>query len=88
MTVFILDYQTEDTRSIEQLFPVLADEQDILRILESPNLIKAYSANVGQMFVGLVIAWKNNFHPYCTYFRILVDPLYEQYHVRKKFFKS
>ncbi|MDY0396930.1 hypothetical protein ACFSMW_15470 [Virgibacillus halophilus] len=85
ISVTIKDCQIEDIQTLEQLFPVIADEQDLLRsVLTSPNLQASYIAYINGSPAGLAIAWKNSFHPTCTYIRIWTDPIYEQFEGRKK----
>ena len=33
--------------------------------------------------VGVFFAWGNNFHPYCTYFRIYTHPFYAELHIEE-----
>ena len=45
-----------------------------LRGVDIKNNICTYEAYENEMLVGLITAWKSEFHPYCTYFAIVTKP--------------
>jgi len=54
--------------------------------LKSPKLKDAYAAYCDEELVGMIIAWVSKFHPYCTYFHILSNPLYAEKKILEKLF--
>ncbi|MCU9614834.1 GNAT family acetyltransferase [Caldibacillus lycopersici] len=53
---------------------------DFLRKWNSKNIICTYEGYDNEKLVGIIICWKNSFHPYCTYFSIAIDRNYELPH--------
>lgn len=45
-----------------------------LRGVNIKNNICTYEAYENEMLVGLITAWKSEFHPYCTYFAMVTKP--------------
>lgn len=45
-----------------------------LRGINSKNNICTYEAYDNEMLIGLITAWKSEFHPYCTYFAMVTKP--------------
>lgn len=50
-------------------------------MLSSPNLKWIYTAFYQEELAGMVMAWKNEFHPYCLYFNMIIDPNYYGLHI-------
>ncbi|MDY0405382.1 GNAT family N-acetyltransferase [Virgibacillus sp. 179-BFC.A HS] len=79
MALTIEPYQTDDMKELVWLSKEISDN-----LLENTNLQAAYTAKDNQKIIGLAIAWKSTFHPFCTYFRIWADPKYENFAARQK----
>ena len=45
-----------------------------LRGMHKKNNICTYEAYENEILVGLITAWKSEFHPYCTYFALVTKP--------------
>ncbi|OXL81737.1 hypothetical protein BCV73_00615 [Paenibacillus sp. SSG-1] len=65
---FISSFLGEDQYSV----------QYFMRGLNSQFNLFTYEAIVDGSIVGLVTAWHNKFHPYCTYLSTVVNPLHQQ----------
>lgn len=50
--------------------------QLFMRGLNSEQNICTFEAFVEDELVGIITAWRTNFHPYCTYFSMAVRPFY------------
>ena len=46
-----------------------------LRGMHKKNNICTYEAYENEILVGLITAWKSEFHPYCTYFALATKQL-------------
>ena len=78
MQIIIKEYQKRDHEQIKELLDLSFEEKGLLRILNSSSLKFAYSAFAEDKLVGVVFGWISSFHPHCTYFKILSNPLYSQ----------
>lgn len=78
MDIQIERYKREEEAEFARLIQLCFEEDYLLNIIDSSELKFAYSAYLDNNFAGILIAWTSGFHPYCTYFRILVDPLYNR----------
>ncbi|PAV29680.1 hypothetical protein CIL05_09915 [Virgibacillus profundi] len=76
MQIAIKEYESKDEDQVKKLIKICFEENYLLSILKSPKLIKAFSAYHKNKLIGVAFAWKSDFHPYCTYFRLLVNPFY------------
>lgn len=74
MSVQIKSYESEDEEQLKQLLYICLEDDFLQKILDSTRLKVSYSAFVENQLVGILVAWKNEFHPYCTYLRILGIP--------------
>ncbi|NMH74333.1 hypothetical protein HF078_14675 [Bacillus sp. RO2] len=45
-----------------------------LRGVNTKYTVCSYEAYKNEKLVGLITAWKSNFHPYCTYFAMVTEP--------------
>lgn len=76
MSVHIKNYAREDKEQLGQLLHICLEDDYLSKVLDSPRLKFSYSAFFENQLVGILIAWKNEFHPYCTYLRLLSNPLF------------
>jgi len=76
MSVHIKNYEREDKEQLGQLLQICFEDDYLSKVLDSSSLKFSYSAFVENQLVGILIAWKNEFHPYCTYLRLLSNPLF------------
>ena len=83
MKIAIRNYERTDESQLLDLFPY---EKDLVYLLRSSNLTCVYVAVVRDEIVGIIIAWTNQFHPYCTYFRILIVPFCRQKNIESTLF--
>lgn len=77
-------YDKRNEREVQQFIDTCSDEAYLQHVLASPKLTCAYIAKIENKMVGAMIAWKNDFHPNCTYFRILIDSSDDQKIIAKK----
>lgn len=83
----IIDSSNEiNVEQVEKLIDLCHEDYYILKILKSNKLLFRRNAYLGGKLVGMVMAWKNEFHPYCTYFRLLTNPSYTREDIEAKLF--
>lgn len=73
-----------DKEDCEQILDVWAEESSFLHILTSSKLIYAFTAKLKGEVVGIIIVWENDYHPYSTFFRILIHPSFYQMGIEEK----
>lgn len=83
MQVDLKKYKKEDAVELKHFIQMNFDEEDLSLFLESDNLQFAYLAHSNEELVGVVITWKSSLHPYCTYFKILINPVYKNVNVKE-----
>ncbi|WP_432355592.1 hypothetical protein [Sporosarcina sp. A2] len=76
MQIIIKEYDKRDQEQIKDLFDLSFEKEGLLSIVKSSSFKFAYSAIAEDKLVGVVFGWSSSFHPYCTYFKILSNPLY------------
>lgn len=76
MQLFIKEYENTNEGQVKQLIDLCHEESYLLHLLESKKLRYTYVAYHETQLVGMFIAWRSDFHPHCTYFRILTNPSY------------
>ncbi|PEB51119.1 GNAT family acetyltransferase [Bacillus pseudomycoides] len=76
MRLFIKEYENTNEGQVKQLIDLCHEESYLLHLLESKKLRYTYAAYHETQLVGMFIAWRCDFHPHCTYFRILTNPSY------------
>lgn len=76
MQIIIKKYEEQDEEQLKELFYLCFEDENLLNILSNNRFKFAYSAFFENKLVGIMLSWQNSFHPYCTYFRILVNPIY------------
>lgn len=84
MQIIIKKYERIDEEQFARLLHLCFEEEYLLSIVYSSKLKFAYSAFLNNKLIGIVIAWTSSFHPYCTYFRILSNPLYKRLSIEEK----
>ncbi|MED3656292.1 hypothetical protein P4489_18630 [Heyndrickxia sporothermodurans] len=84
MQYIIKKYDNQEKEQLNQLLHLCFEDEYLLNIVGSSNLKFAYSAFCENKLVGFIIAWTSSFHPYCTYFRILSNPLYSKLKIEEK----
>jgi len=80
----IKKYENQETEQVRELINLNFEDEYLLDILTSSALNFAYSAIAENKLVGIAVAWTSSFHPHCTYFRILSNPLYNTLNVEEK----
>lgn len=83
MQITINNYEEKEIEQIKQLFKLCFEDEFLLNIVNSAQLKFAYTAFIDNKLVGFVFAWRSNFHPNCTYFRILVNPFYKSLNIEE-----
>ncbi|WP_391122214.1 hypothetical protein [Psychrobacillus sp. L3] len=73
-----------DEEQIRELIEFCQEDYFLLGILKSTKLVFKHTAYIEGKLVGVIMAWKNDFHPYCTYFRLLANPLYSSWNIESK----
>ncbi|MFJ8067009.1 GNAT family acetyltransferase [Psychrobacillus sp. NPDC096426] len=86
MTIIIDSSHDINEEQVRELIEVCHEENYLLGILKSNKLICKHIAYIEGKLVGLIMAWKNDFHPYCTYFRLLTNPLYNSSEIESKLY--
>ncbi len=77
-------YENKDEKHLSDLLYVSFEDEYLLNVLNSSRLIFAYSAFCNNELVDMIFAWTSDFHPYCTYFRILSNPIYKKANIEEK----
>ncbi|QFF98949.1 hypothetical protein PB01_08950 [Psychrobacillus glaciei] len=70
-----------DEEQMRELIEFCQEDYFLLGILKSKKLIFKQTAYIEGKLVGVIMAWKNDFHPYCTYFRLLTNPFYSSWNI-------
>ena len=83
MQIIIKKYERIDEEQFVQLIHLCFEEEYLLSVVNSPRLKFAYSAFLNNKLIGIIIAWTSSFHPYCTYFRILSNPLHKRLNIEE-----
>ncbi|MEK9198440.1 hypothetical protein [Ureibacillus sp. FSL E2-3493] len=83
MDIIIKKYEAKEEKQLKSLVQVCFEDEVLLEIIKSTQLISAYSAIFEDKLVGIICAWKSKFHPFCTYFRILINPIYNSLNIEK-----
>ncbi|WP_391209308.1 hypothetical protein [Psychrobacillus sp. L4] len=73
-----------DEEQIRELIEFCQEDYFLLGILKSKKLIFKQTAYIEGKLVGVIMAWKNDFHPYCTYFRLLTNPRFSSWNIESK----
>lgn len=76
LKIKIREYDKIDQEQLNELINLSFEEEELLNILKDSKFKFAYSAFTEDKLVGVAFGWKSSFHPHCTYFRILSNPLY------------
>ncbi|SHF99044.1 hypothetical protein [Ornithinibacillus halophilus] len=84
MQIKINSYGSKDEEQLMQLLKLCSEDDVLLHIVNSARLKFAYSAIIDDKLVGILASWKSSFHPYCTYFRILGNPLYNSLNIEEQ----
>ncbi|WP_257125427.1 hypothetical protein [Bhargavaea cecembensis] len=82
MKIIIKEYDQKDEIQLKMLLDLSFGEEYLLSIVRNSKF--AYSAFDEERLVGVAFGWLSSFHPYCTYFRILCNPLYTMTGVEEK----
>ncbi|TPV44749.1 GNAT family acetyltransferase [Bacillus dicomae] len=76
-------YSRSNELQVKQLIDLYNEESYLFHLLRDNKTQCAYVAYYKKDVVGIIFAWGNNFHPYCTYFRIYTNPLYSELHIEE-----
>ncbi|MHA6251873.1 GNAT family acetyltransferase [Oceanobacillus sp. CAU 1775] len=76
MQLEIRDFSLDDREQVKHLIQLNNEEDYLLHIIERNEGEAVQTVFIGTELIGVSFTWKSNFHPNCTYFRILVDPFY------------
>lgn len=71
---------------IKELIDLCHEDYYLLGILKSNKLVFKHTAYIEEKLVGVIMGWKSEFHPYCTYFRLLTNPFYSSNEIENKLF--
>lgn len=80
----IQKYENKDEEQLKHLLHLCFEDEALLSVLNSTHLKFAYVAIFGNKLVGSTFAWTSRMHPYCTYFQVLVHPLYRRLNIAEK----
>ncbi|MDQ0160770.1 GNAT family N-acetyltransferase [Alkalibacillus salilacus] len=81
MHIEVKKYQDEDEPQLIRLLNFCFEYENLINIVKSNQLNVAFSAYFENDLVGILLTWKSRIHPYCLYFRILVDPFYRHLNI-------
>jgi hypothetical protein len=84
MHIVIKKYEEQEEKHLKELFSLCFEDVKLLNILNKNRYIFAYSAFLENELVGVMFSWQSSFHPYCTYFRILVNPFYNSLNITEQ----
>ncbi|WP_411955070.1 GNAT family N-acetyltransferase [Alkalibacillus sp. S2W] len=84
MKIEVKKYVGKEEPQVKRLLNSCFEEENLINILESNQLNAAYSAYLENDLVGILLAWKSRIHPYCLYFRILIDPCYRHLDIHEQ----
>lgn len=87
MEITIRNYEKEDKGQLKKLMTICSEEH-LLNLVDSSNLKLAMTVFAEDLLVGSMIVWTNKFHPYCTYFKILIHPQYFETEILEKLFSK
>lgn len=76
-------YSQNNELQVKQLIDLYNEESYLFHLLRDNKTKCAYVAYYKKDVVGVFFAWGNNFHPYCTYFRIYTHPFYAELHIEE-----
>ncbi|GAB6440178.1 MULTISPECIES: GNAT family acetyltransferase [Bacillus] len=82
-TLVIEKYSSSHELQLKQLIDLYNEESYLFHLLLNNKTRCAYVAYHKKDVVGIFFAWGNNFHPYCTYFRIYTNPFYSELHIEQ-----
>lgn len=82
-TLVIEKYSSSHELQVKQLIDLYNEESYLFHLLLNNKTKCAYVAYHKKDVVGIFFAWGNNFHPYCTYFRIYTNPFYSELHIEQ-----
>lgn len=85
MQILIKKYESKDEKQLKKLLQLCFEDEILLTMIQSTKLNFIYSAKLEDTLVGIMFAWESNFHPFCTYFRILIDPPYNSLNIEEQF---
>lgn len=83
MKITIRNYEKKDNGQLKKLMTICSEEH-LLNLVDSSNLKFAMTVFAEGLLVGSMIVWTNKFHPYCTYFKILIHPQYFETEIAEK----
>lgn len=83
MGITIRNYKKKDKGKLKKLMTICSEEH-LINLVDSSNLKLAMTVFAEDLLVGSMIVWTNNFHPYCTYFKILIHPQYFETEIAEK----
>ncbi|WOV85765.1 hypothetical protein PGH26_07480 [Sporosarcina jeotgali] len=75
MPIRIDAYNEQEEGSVRKLFTRSFENENLFTLLKKPRSEFAYSAYINEQLTGVIFGWKSGFHPNCTYFRIVIDPI-------------
>ncbi|MDF9528142.1 GNAT family acetyltransferase [Bacillus cereus] len=76
-------YSRSNELQVKQLIDLYNEESYLFHLLRDNKTKCAYVAYHKKDVVGVFFTWGNNFHPYCTYFRIYTNPFYSELHIEQ-----
>lgn len=79
MQVIIKEYDKKDEVQLKGLLDLSFEDGSLLEYVTKLKSEFAYTAFVESKLVGIIFGWRSKFHPHCTYFRIISNPLYGMY---------
>ncbi|HDR6298134.1 TPA: GNAT family acetyltransferase [Bacillus cereus] len=76
-------YSRSNELQVKQLIDLYNEDSYLFNLLRGNKTKCAYISYYKKDVVGIFFAWSNNFHPYCTYFRIYTNPFYSGLHIEQ-----
>ncbi|MGP4066452.1 hypothetical protein ACTWPF_16230 [Oceanobacillus sp. M65] len=71
MSVEVKEFTIDDLKDILEWLRQDNDGGEVLDLLAASNHLYAYTAREKNVMTGILVSWQNQFHPYCTYMKII-----------------
>ncbi len=77
MNIIFESYEQKDVDKWKRFIEMYVKDDEIDDLLQHPGLVFAYAAISDATIIGMIVAWKSSYHPFCTYFRMAIHPAYD-----------
>lgn len=74
MTIEVIAYDKIDEVKWKRFIKRHAEDDDVIDLFQHPRIVLAHAATVEETITGVLFAWTSAYHPFCTYFRMVINP--------------